>query len=57
MAYLLVVMSFMQGYNRDDWRTANVIPVPSFAACEAAGKAMVEMEKRTLYRCVAVPQS
>lgn len=57
MTYLLVVMSFMQGYLRGDWYTANAIQMPSLAACEAAGKAMVEMEKRTQYRCVAAPQS
>lgn len=56
MTYVLVVMAFMNTAYRQDWGTP-YIPEHVFgdiASCEAVGKAMQEMEKRTQYRCVPV---
>ena len=54
MTTLLVIMAFMQGYSRSDWYTPSVVVVPDMASCRAAGDAIIEMEKRTTYRCVQV---
>lgn len=57
MKIFLVVAAVMSAAYRESWHVpVSITPMASMATCEQIGKALIEMEPRTKFRCVEVKE-